>query len=1546
MDSNNTFQGGMNSDISKLFQNPNTYLKAVNFRPVTDSGNSVAALTNIRGNECEITFPNIRGVYKIGIKPHDTGNQTGTITLTINGQTTPNLVIDTNTRISEFVDSITSLINCYNNSSAINPTFAVAYNDEYITIFQQPEYSGCDSNSSTEPLISVNIISGTPEIVFIDSNDNESSSYTANTPSINGLPLYIIGSTFINEEIFLFTCPEPNNNETGQIWKMTYNELTKVTTLKLLYNNRLNFSVQYPIAPSAAIGRFELDTLKRIYWTDNNNYVRSCNVEDPNLMVFDIDLINLRPSIDMSVPVLDEILDGQAVNPIGTQTTYQCSYRLIKNNGAMTNYSPVSNLVYPLYVATSSYLSPQPNFCNIGFFSSTTNKAIKWTVDGIDTDFDTIEFVVIERSYPNNNDYTVFKFDSQPINGQEKISTIFRNPSDKEPITLEEFLLENSAFTHCKTIESKDNRLFFGNVRNDLDAVLESFDARTFRFNKNSTITGYKKFETDSNATFTNITSIASYTSIQEDEDDIPLYNLGMHQTDDPLYNKSYKYKRNSSVLGGEGANISYSFGSYLLETDAVVNEPVSQMPPNTASGNTLEGTDADNPTPVFAYNNGYRIPGIGSTSFRIPTYINNAPNQEYIQRNSRATHGIEYMSGLARTYQHNEIYRFGIIFRSKTGEESFVKWIGDIKFPDYSDPVDPALAGKTNNGTPCPDFRSIFLEGNSAYSVLPYIEFTVDIPADIASIVHSFEIVRVPRNSNDRTIAAQGLVNQVATGAGSESQNFFLPQSHPNVGKGQLALDPIDWQVTTNKAAAAYPYMLTYHPFEYIAGQNCELMEEDDRLIATEMYSSSKEAVVSPGSPALSGENLYYIKKYYTLNKFFDDLTMSVNPTSSNIFIIKQALYCPQGAETGQVFLGGTSIYKNYNYTLTNPNYTGNTYQQGAYSVGSQCIVVEVKPNAYSYSNPSGINTSWGWRWYDVFFPACSESSISFGSSKVLAIHYKPKKLESQYGGRTATKRAGNEYISTGAFYPLDGDSGTKTIKVFGGDVFHSILDIQRAIKNWNFVTVAPSGNKHSQTWYFPTQSIANADIRHGDFVNKNLRNDGTSHASLTDDYSYNWAYSMENTLKKYYPKPLFFNNTDTWNNRVYWSNVKINGETSDSWSTIPTNNYYDVEGAYGGINAFSILKNNFYFVQDRAFGSLLINPVASIGTTQGFPLQMGIGDTVQKHQYVSIDAGTQHQWSVFRSNNAITFTDVRHKKIYTYNGSQLEPISDTKGQKGFINKVLHDNILISDNPIIGNGILSTYDYLNNEFLYTFQNSYFDNSEGEQSVQYDNYTLVYSDLIGAFSGFYSFIPYIYINNHNKLYSLESRSTGVADSTPNIYMHNIGDYGSFYGTINPSYLKVNINSNPLYTKVFDNISWTSESVKEGKKFKDYINNYPDITFNGDSDDIPYLTDTFDQIRCYNEYQNTDWITLSTNPATRTLRKSEQGWNVQVPRNKVNYDNTTINTKSIFDPTILTKATFKDRLRDKYMIVDLMYPNDINNRFTIHNLRSTYRISPR
>ncbi len=278
--------------------------------------------------------------------------------------------------------------------------------------------------------------------------------------------------------------------------------------------------------------------------------------------------------------------------------------------------------------------------------------------------------------------------------------------------------------------------------------------------------------------------------------------------------------------------------------------------------------------------------------------------------------------------------------------------------------------------------------------------------------------------------------------------------------------------------------------------------------------------------------------------------------------------------------------------------------------------------------------------------------------------------------------------------------EGGTTNLKVFGGDIFHGILDMHKAMK----VSPSPTSG-FSQTWYFPAQSNYNIDLRRGYKTNSDLNSQGAA-ADITDEYFYDLGYSMENTLNTFIPKPANFNETNDFYNRIYWSDVKINGEPLDSWAVIPVNNNKDLDGNYGNINSLVTLGSNMFAIQENALAQLLINPTSLITTTNNVPVNLGNGGVLDKYNYISIDSGTKHRWSVSKSPNYITYLDIKKNKLVLFNGQTINPISDTKGARGFLNKILHDEIIYKDNPILGTGVLTTYDYTNNEFLFTFRNN------------------------------------------------------------------------------------------------------------------------------------------------------------------------------------------------------------------------------------------------
>ena len=1486
---------GQNSDTSKLYMSNKEYLKALNFRPITTSGDSNGSMVNILGNVCTVGFPKVYSVYKINCNI----NSDSKITITVNGQTTPQININSSTTAKDLLTNLQALSNCYNGVYSTSKTFTACVENDNLFIYQQPYYTDCNPQNSSDPVISINLITGTEKPMFVDLDDN---TYSSQTPFINGDDsndkTIVIGSTKINNVSYLLTCGKNNPNKTGQVWSLEYNESTETSVLKLLYHSKLNLSIDYPVSNVAFVGRYETSNIERIYWSDFNNPVRSVNVKNPNLMGLDSKQTDLMPALELSIPTLNNVTDNDAVTPLNTEQTIQCAYRLTKNNGAVTNYSITSDVIYPTKHDIGQFIGTSPNYSSLDGEVGSTNKSYTFRVDGIDNSYDNIEFVIILRN--SNNAYTIFKYDTQLIgNATTILSTFKNNVDDFEEISIDEFNINNAFFTHAKTIEQKDNRLFFGNVRNALTEYLESFDTRAYRFSTSSDNIKVKKKESDSTCTV--IDTVVDGYPTDETEDLIPSINLGMSTSDDSEYDALYKYQRNSTIIGGTGPNVSFKFGALAFKSDVKSTTLIDSTFTDINSGTERDGSTCD-------YPHGFRVPGAGLNSNPlITTYSKGSPNQEYNVQNYKHSFGLEYYNSF-KGYQLNEIYRIGVQFYSKNGSTFFTKWIADIKFPNYNDNPAPGFEAKTDAGTIIPDFRSCYIEGSNAYTLIPYLVVEINIPKELANLIDGYEIVRVNRSTVDRSIAAQGLITQ--TQQGKTSGNLYLPVSNNFRNGGSNLMDIVSG--VGGSPAYASRNEISFTNFEYLVDQS-ENFNSTDKLIITEKYKSVAENKIWAKSSTIPAE-ANVTKRYsymHLLNKFYNLTTFVYDPFSNtDIYPITG------GKHVGineQITTANGNTYFNRDWYYANP--LTNADESKGFAMGASTHIVSLSQDL-------------NWENYNAGLGDVSTSPFFgySGDSKLLALHYKPRVLKSQYGGRTYLQRLNNEYISCGAFYKVTG-SGSTTLQVFGGDTYCSIYDIQKALKQNDPSKAYETTDKtHSQIWFFPHQCNYNIELRNGAKANSDLNEvSSTTSAIYTEQNLYTPLYSFANDLRKYVLKPLNFNSDSNYYNYIYWSDVKYNGESNDTWGYITSTSFYRVDGNYGPINALITLQNNMYVLQSNALGVLQINPVAIITDNNDQSLKLGSGDVLNKHLYYSVDVGSTQQFSISKSSSAITFIDSKTKKIYTFDGSSLIPISDVKNHRGFMNKVMYGDLLKYDNPVKYKGVLTTYDFINNEFLYTFLN-------GD-----DKYTLAFSNLFNNFTGFYSFTPYIYINSGNHLYSLPDYNNSLSK----LYIHNKGEYCKFYDTVYPSTIKVAIAPDPKNTKIFDNISWNSESIKIIDRNIDEINNSVSESLN-----IPQLKDTISSIRVYNEYQNSDWVSLDKTPITGNLRRLEQSWNTVVPRNKVNYDTNSIGSKSIFDSSILTKTTFKDRLRDKYIVIDLNYDNSNNNRLTLHNMSVDYRVSDR
>lgn len=1446
------FSSGMQSDSSKFDQIPNSYLEALNFRITTNAGGSNQALVNIEGNTRKVNIQGTFPVYKI--EPNTT---TGTgVTITINGNTSPspiNIISST-----EGFDIYTQL----STITGFGTNFFAAYYQNYAVVWSE----------SFDPIPT---FSNTDLILITQQGSN---AYVAAQTNI--VP---IGSTYIRDDIYIFATATPSNpnpgTNVGMIYKLNYDPASTGVIFKLIYINYINFDINHPIPPTATQGRYENDTVERIYWTDDFNKLRSCNVVDPNLMALPSAILDIFPQVQGFIPTLVQL---QKNGILGTGV-YQYAYRLKKANGQVTLWSELS-LPICVYntVDENGYTngtSPTGNYGDYVGLNSNINsgKSVTCTIAKVDQTFDFIDICYCYRgAYSDPGTFEIFQSNIPVIPNSPVTFTHYGNETNSLPLTLLEFLLTSPGFTYCKTIETKDNRLFVGNVRNLKQDL--SYDSRAYQYPISSTNTTLTNNNVSNTYSQTNLNTIGFLPDIHDAiNTDYTFIDPNISGASAPRNETNIsgtpsnfqKYYPGSTIPGGQGPNIEFKLGSYAIKVD---DDPVADF---STAGQRFPWKHTNQaflyaPTP---YNN----INLGIEDENYPMGTTSSPINDSLK--------TVYKSFLLRGYQPNEIYRFGIQFYDKQGSPYFTKWICDIKMPDYTD--DSTIRGKGNNDTSL-SFTGLdtafapigIVPGQPSYMQIPYINFTVDV-SSIENLISGFEIVRCERPIQDRFIAGVGNLYQCQYDFSATPTNIYVP--------GTLSLDysaplrNVDMYIEVESAGGAgtggtsrnVNYSFDCGDWNMVTPPSFDTSL--DRLTPQAVLfnvAPINEGFI-PGTPTARDDG-YWWAKYYDF---------VVNQNSINV---KELLPIARGA-----FIGDNGSISTFSGGWHFNNRCPPDASDGHLHADSNHTVLFDLVGAYSY----------------IKFNSGSDTY------KIWAEYRKYGNLNQQYGGRTYINRTNSIYISCGTYIPVDDISiqttGKITFGCFGGDVFYTVYSKGKGLK----VPVNHGSGIESYTHYWPNIGYYNSDNRN------NLSFDYIAGANPgigwnNDSSDINTVYSLENNIKKFFPRPLLFNETEVWDNRVYYSGIKINGETQDSWEAFQANNYWDVEGSYGPINSLIALQDKVYFIQEKGFGLLYIDPMALIPTSNGVPLIVGQGAVIQKHDYISTDTGTKHQWSVSRSPNSILFVDSLNKKVFNFTSNGLQSISDTKLERNVFNNNIRGSIVITDNPILKTGIITTYDYFNDEYLITLLNS----GSGDNTLH--DLTISYNEKVAAFNSFYSFTPSLYFNNRKQLWS----------NNPNIfsalYIHNIGSYCTFYNTVYPSTVKLLVNPNTKYSKIYNNFIWNTESIQD--------NNLADYTTQ-----INNATDTFKQIRIYNDYQNTDFITLDP-ITTKNIRRVERQWNLQVPRNKVLY--TTSPTTNIF--TDIGTKLFGERIRDKYAKIDLIYDNAINNRFIVNSFQTKYLISDR
>lgn len=886
---------------------------------------------------------------------------------------------------------------------------------------------------------------------------------------------------------------------------------------------------------------------------------------------------------------------------------------------------------------------------------------------------------------------------------------------------------------------------------------------------------------------------------------------------------------------------------SYLFETDGSYYTL-------TSTGGWTKGTDSgtdwsipltadcinrSNSLTPAAYNNNYQKDGstVGAEGKNIKLEVIKTP--VYIDTAYLDTTTVEIIdsplskptTGVLGYYLSGEVYRIGIVFRNSFGVRSRPQWVCDLRFPDH--------------------YEQNSLISNRVFGSTLYYSYHLKATVKTMPVgAESWEIVRCRRTDIDKTILGYGVLKALAEVTFDEDDILAFSDV------------PLCDSVASNLEGE--PLSLRDDIFGFISPDFLidNLVVENDYYFKTIGLAydrlASSGTLFSLGYPGFEEGNASYATriKYRGIEKCgsndFEEL--SILDSSS----LQEE---PFGVYGNIVLNGETKSIRNLTFRLTSSS-DSDEYGQG----GKANVIKFTSSPDVSYSN---FNP------YDLLYGYVHRDSYS-----------------SIYGGNTYSSRINSEYISCGS----ESVRVNSPVSVYGGDTFPGMFTYTNShILPDSETPTMPggSGNKIYSYFSFPVECSYNLYLSNGisstsestNVASCMMRTVAGAYRTLSSTnmiyvqekglYDYNRSYSRDLDGQKFLSEEDLYRESE-FDCRIYGSNLKTNGELSDSWLKFTVDNFIDVDTRYGPITHLFLHNDILYFFQEKAFGYLPINEEATITTNTNAKLSLASSGILERVKYISTESGVLNHKELTATKYGIFWVDRLNKSICQFSGTQgsLEDLKLDKDMESYINSFTN-----YDHPIyVGYNDDKKDVYFSNETL--------------------DKTLLYNVNANSFVEVQSFSSDHFIKVDKYCLSRAIEDYGASDNFSNFYLQGYGDKGNFYGTVSPSILHFIVN--PGDNGIYETIEWFSECMTElGVK----------------------TNKTFTNLRVKTGYQDSGELSLSL---STNLGQRFRTWFTPIPR-------------ALYDLNGVALERTDSRMRDYYLLVEVEFDNTNNDSFEVNEI---------
>lgn len=457
-----------------------------------------------------------------------------------------------------------------------------------------------------------------------------------------------------------------------------------------------------------------------------------------------------------------------------------------------------------------------------------------------------------------------------------------------------------------------------------------------------------------------------------------------------------------------------------------------------------------------------------------------------------------------------------------------------------------------------------------------------------------------------------------------------------------------------------------------------------------------------------------------------------------------------------------------------------------GPIGPGPQCLLINVSKGSNDVILSKLISHRLGQDYIDSRHIYSSSQDIYTLGTLLCNIQHKAL----QFSGLTSEDKKYDIYYGFGNTYDI-----SKDCEVFDGDTYVQICELVGAFKAYDFNDDKDSLPSMQTVFHIPMETNINTYFDYGmNYHNTHSANLQLEPGTITGITSqdrplnqYNAIYSDNNTSNNIY-------NVDSdkkdkvkqFKQRIFYSQLKTNGENIDNWQIFKASNFIDVDTKYGDITDLLTIKDTLYFWQTYAFGKLSVNERSLVTDNNNNTVQLGQGGVLQRADYISTQFGmSPKDMCKIYANDMLLWLDRYNKCIACSQNNRVFNYSEDKNVQNLLNKYFDWDT--KEVPSL------TYDQIHEELQFS-------------PIEYNEFYAEYAALI--FNLKYNIATSIYSLPSSKCQrtlQFEKDVICFNESKDNrkTYLQSFSNDKNG-DIVRPMCIKFAINTNPSNTKVFDN----------------------------------------------------------------------------------------------------------------------------------------------